>query len=217
MAWMAEITWHGHACFTVKGRDVAVLMDPVPSSSGYDLGNPAANIVTVSHDHAGHSALEQIQDGYRLINGPGEYEIQDVLIDGVQTFHDGDRGKRYGKNTVYVVEIEDLVICHLGDIGHVLTDKQVESLGAVDILLVPAGGGPTITPSQASELIAQIDPSIIIPMQFQTERGDLEREPVDGFLKEMASAEHELLPKLRVRKSELGEAVRIVVLEPVSG
>lgn len=214
---MAEITWHGHACFTIKGRDVTVLMDPVPSSSGYDLGNPTADIVTVSHDHSGHSALEKIQDGYRLINGPGEYEIQDVLIDGVQTYHDANQGKQSGKNTVYVVEIEDLVICHLGDIGHILTEKQVESIGAVDVLLVPAGGGPIITQAQAAELIAQIEPSIIVPMQFRTEQGDLEREPIDGFLKEMASAEHELLQKLRVRQSDLGESVRIVVLEPVSG
>lgn len=214
---MAEITWHGHACFTIAGRDVTVLMDPVPDSSGYSLGSPAAEIVTVSHDHSGHSALEQIQDGFRLINGPGEYEIQDVLIDGVQTYHDGNQGKQSGKNTVYVVEIEDLVICHLGDIGHVLTDKQIESIGAVDVLFVPAGGGPIITQEQAAELIAQIEPSIIVPMQFRTEHGDLEREPIGGFLKEMASAEHEQLPKLRIRKSDLGESVRIVVLEPVSG
>jgi L-ascorbate metabolism protein UlaG (beta-lactamase superfamily) len=217
MAWMAEITWHGHACFTISNKDVTVLMDPVPRSSGYDLGNPKADIVTVSHSHSGHSALEQVQDGYRLINGPGEYEIRDVLIDGIQTYHDSDRGRTYGKNTVYVIEIEDLVIGHLGDIGHVLTDQQAELISAVDVLFVPAGGGPTISPAQAAELIAQVEPGIVIPMQFRTEIGDHQREPVDGFLKELASAEHEVLPKLRVRKSDVGETVRIVVLEPVTG
>jgi L-ascorbate metabolism protein UlaG (beta-lactamase superfamily) len=211
---MAEITWHGHACFTIRGRDVTVLTDPVPATSGYDMGNPAANIVTVSHDDQGHSALENVQEGYRLINGPGEYEIQEVFINGIQTFHDAERGAKYGKNTVYVIEIEDLVICHLGDIGHVLTDQQVELISAVDVLLVPVGGGPIISPAQAAEVIGQIEPGIVIPMQFRTEKGDFEREPVDGFIREMASAEHETLERLRVRKSDIGESARVVVLEP---
>jgi L-ascorbate metabolism protein UlaG (beta-lactamase superfamily) len=211
---MAEITWYGHACFAIRSRDVTVLMDPVPESSGYDIGNPSADIVTVSHDHTGHSALDKVQPGYRLLNGPGEYEIQEVLINGIQTYHDAERGKKHGKNTVYVIELEELVICHLGDIGHVLTEQQVEQISSVDILLVPAGGGPTITPSQAAEVIAQIEPGIVIPMQFRTEKGDFEREPVDGFLREMASAEHETLDRLRVRKSDIGESARVVVLEP---
>lgn len=211
---MAEITWHGHACFAIQGRDVTVLTDPVPSTSGYDIGNPAVDIVTVSHGHKGHSALENVQDGFRLINGPGEYEIQEVFINGIQTFHDAERGARHGKNTVYVIEIEELVICHLGDIGHVLTDQQVELISSVDVLLVPVGGGPTISPAQAAEVIGQIDPGIVIPMQYQTDKGDFEREPVDGFIREMASAEHETLERLRVRKSDIGESAKVVVLEP---
>ncbi len=211
---MAEIIWYGHACFEVRGRNVTVLMDPVPRSSGYDMGKPSADIVTVSHDHKGHTALENVQEGYRLINGPGEYEIQEVYINGIQTYHDTERGKKLGRNTVYVVEIEELVVCHLGDIGHVLTDQQAELISSVDVLLVPAGGGPTITPAQAAEVIAQIEPGIVIPMQFQTEQGDADRDPVDGFLREMAAAEHETLERLRVRKSDIGESAKVVVLEP---
>ncbi|MEX2425734.1 MAG: MBL fold metallo-hydrolase [Thermomicrobiaceae bacterium] len=211
---MAEITWYGHACFAIRSGDVVVLMDPVPTESGYDMGRPTANIVTVSHDHQGHSALDSIEPGYRLINGPGEYEIQEVLINGIQTYHDGERGKKLGKNTVYVVELEDIVICHLGDIGHVLTDQQVELISTVDVLLVPVGGGPMMSASQAAEVVAQIDPGIVIPMQFRTERGDFEREPVEGFIREMASAGHETLERLRVRKSDIGETTKVVVLEP---
>lgn len=211
---MAEIIWYGHACFAIRGRDVTVLMDPVPESTGYDMGNPSADIVTVSHSHAGHSALDKVQDGYRLINGPGEYEIKEVLINGIQTYHDAERGKRLGKNTVYVVEVEDLVICHLGDIGHVLSDQQVELVSSVDILLIPVGGGPTITSAQAAELIGQIDPGIVIPMQFRTETGDFDLEPADVFIREMASAEHETLDKLQVRKSDIGDSAKVVVLEP---
>jgi L-ascorbate metabolism protein UlaG (beta-lactamase superfamily) len=214
MALMAEIIWYGHACFVIKGQDVTVLMDPVPKSKGYDIGNPSADIVTVSHDDEGHNAVDLVQDGYRLINGPGEYEIQEVFIHGIQTYHDTERGKQLGKNTVYVVEIDDLVICHLGDIGHVLTDQQTELVSPVDVLLVPAGGGPTVPPAQAAEIIAQVEPGIVIPMQFRTDKGDAEREPLDGFLREMASAEHETLERLRLRKSDIGETARVVVLEP---
>lgn len=211
---MAEIIWYGHACFAIRGQDITVLMDPVPKSSGYEIGNVSPDIVTISHDHHGHSALDQVQDGYRLVNGPGEYEIQEVFIHGIQTYHDTQRGAQLGKNTVYVVEIDDLIICHLGDIGHVLTEQQIESISPVDVLLVPAGGGPTITPSQAAELIAQVEPGVVIPMQFRTDKGDGEREPVDGFLREMASAEQETLQQLRLRKSDIGESARVVVLEP---
>ncbi len=211
---MAEIIWYGHACFAIRGQDVTVLMDPVPKSSGYDIGNPSADIVTISHDDHGHSALDQVAEGYRLINGPGEYEIREVFIDGIQTYHDSERGAKLGRNTVYVVEIDDLIVCHLGDIGHVLTEQQTELVSPVDVLLVPAGGGPTISPSQAAEIIAQVEPGIVIPMQFRTDKGDAEREPVDGFLREMASAEHETEQRLRVRKSDIGDSARVVVLEP---
>lgn len=211
---MAEITWFGHACFSIRGRGASVLTDPVPRSSGYDMGTPSADIVTISHRDQGHAALDEVSDGYRLIDGPGEYEIREIFVNGIQTYHDAEHGKQLGKNTVYVIEFEDLVICHLGDIGHVLTEEQVEAISSVDVLLVPAGGGPTITPAQAAEIIGQVAPGIIIPMQFRTERGDQDREPVDAFLKEMASGEHETLDRFTVRKSDIGDSPKIVVLRP---
>jgi L-ascorbate metabolism protein UlaG (beta-lactamase superfamily) len=211
---MAEITWFGHACFSVRGREVTVLMDPVPRESGYDLGNLEADIVTVSHPHPGHSATDLVQPGYRLVNGPGEYEIQEVFITGVQTYHDNEKGKTHGKNTVYVIEIDDIVIGHLGDIGHVLTEEQVEAMSSVDVLLVPAGGGPTITPAQAAEIIGQVDPSIVIPMQFRTEKGDHERDPIDGFIREMGITEYQTEERLNVRKVDAGDTPQVVILQP---
>lgn len=211
---MAEIKWFGHACFSVSNRDVTVIMDPVPGESGYDIGSPEADIVTVSHSHAGHSAVDLIEPGFRLVNGPGEYEIQEVFITGVQTYHDADKGKKHGKNTVYVIELEDLVICHLGDIGHVLTEQQVEAMSSVDILLVPAGGGPTITSAQAAEIIGQVEPGIVIPMQYRTDRGDTEREPIDGFIREMGINEFQTEDRLSVRKADIGDAPRVIILQP---
>lgn len=211
---MVEITWFGHACFLIKGRNATVLMDPVPAESGYTLPSISPDIVTISHEHQGHAALDLVQGDYRLVNGPGEYEIKEVFINGIRTWHDSQQGAELGRNILYVVEMEDLTICHLGDLGHALTEKQVEAMSAVDVLLVPAGGGPTITPTQAAEVIGQVEPSIVIPMQFRTEKGDAEREPVDAFVREMAAAEHRTVDRLTVRKSDLGESASVVVLEP---
>jgi L-ascorbate metabolism protein UlaG (beta-lactamase superfamily) len=211
---MAEIKWFGHACFLIRARGVSVLMDPVPADSGYDMGSPEVDIVTVSHDHHGHSAVDLVPSDYRLLNGPGDYEIKEVFIHGVRTYHDNERGAKLGKNTVYVVEIEDVVIAHLGDIGHVLSEEQVEAMSSVDVLIIPAGGGPTITASQAAEIIGQVEPRIVIPMQFRTERGDHDREPIDTFLREVGAKEYRTEERLVVRKSDGSETPQIVVLQP---
>jgi L-ascorbate metabolism protein UlaG (beta-lactamase superfamily) len=214
LSFMAEIKWFGHACFRIRGKDVTVLTDPVPRDTGYDLGAQSADIVTVSHDHHGHTALDLISPGYRLVNGPGEYEIQEVFITGVTTFHDAERGRLLGKNTVYLIEIEDLIVCHLGDLGHVLTEPQVEAMSAVDVLIVPVGGPPTINSAQAAEVIGQLEPGVIVPMQFRTERGDHQRESLERFVKEMGLTEYEQLDRLVLKKSDAGGSPRVVILQP---
>lgn len=211
---MAEITWLGHACFRIRGREAVVLTDPFQPDSGYELPNITADIVTVSHQHRHHAALESLPPGFRAITGPGEYEIKDVFITGVATYHDNERGSSLGKNTVYLVEIEDLIICHLGDLGHVLTEEQVESMASVDVLIVPVGGPPTLDATGAAEVVGQLDPSIVIPMQFRDERGDRERQPLDRFLTQLGVTESEPVSRLTVRKSDLSEAMQVVVLRP---
>ncbi|HUZ01905.1 MAG TPA: MBL fold metallo-hydrolase [Thermomicrobiaceae bacterium] len=211
---MAEIKWLGHACFRIRGREVAILTDPAGPESGYAIGPQQAEIVTVSHDHPGHRALDLVQPGYRLISGPGEYEIHEVFIRGVRTDHDAEGGARAGKNTAYVIEVDDLVVCHLGDLGHVLSEEQAAAMNSVDVLLVPIGGGPTIGATQAAEVIGQLEPTVVIPMQYRTERGDLERDPLERFLKEVGVTEFTPLDRVTIRKSDLGETMRVVVLRP---
>ncbi len=211
---MAEITWLGHACFRIRGREAVVLTDPVGRDSGYDMGYPAADIVTVSHDHPNHRALELVKPGFHAITGPGEYEIKDVFIRGIRTYHDTEKGAKLGKNTVYLVEIEDLLICHLGDLGHPLTEEQSESMSSVDVLIVPVGGGPTLDSTAAAELVGQIEPAMVIPMQYRTEFGDFDREPVDQFLKKFGITEIEVKDRLNIKKSDLGESVEVLVLRP---
>ncbi|HVB63319.1 MAG TPA: MBL fold metallo-hydrolase [Nitrolancea sp.] len=211
---MAEITWLGHACFRIRGREAVVLMDPVSPESGYDMGPQSADIVTVSHSHKNHSALDLVKPGFRAITGPGEYEIHEVFMSGVATYHDNERGKRLGKNTIYLVEIDELIFCHVGDLGHALTEEQTESLSSVDVLFVPVGGGPTLDASAAAELIGQIEPSVVIPMQYRTERGDFDRDPLEPFLKKFGIGEIEIKDRVNLKKSDLTETLEVVILRP---
>lgn len=211
---MAEIKWLGHACFRIRAREATILTDPVPRSLGYRVEKQRADIVTLSHDHPGHNALEIINGEYKVVHGPGEYEMNEVFITGIRTYHDDKQGEERGRNTVYLIEVENLTICHLGDLGHRLTEEQVEALTSVDILIVPVGGGTVLNAEQAAELVGQVEPKMVIPMQFQTQYGDKDRESVDRFLKELAVPEVSPVDKITVRPSDLRDSTEVVVLEP---
>ena len=133
-----EIHWLGHSCFRIKGSRTTVITDPYPPDLGYQLGKQSANIVTVSHQHPGHSYVDGIGGEPRVVSGPGEYEIGGILIIGTATYHDGDSGQTKGKNTIYIMDVDEVTVCHLGDLGHVLTTDQVEDIENVDVL-VPFG------------------------------------------------------------------------------
>jgi len=208
-----EITWLGHACFRLKGKQAVIITDPFPPESGYTIGKQNAHIVTVSHQHAGHSYVQAVDGDPKVITGPGEYEISGVIITGVQTYHDNERGAVKGKNTAYLIEMDDLRICHLGDLGHVLTSEQTERVDNVDILLVPVGGGSTIDAPHAAEVIRQVEARVVIPMHYQTETLQAEASPVDRFLKEMGVKEIMPQPKFNVTRANLPAGLQVVLLE----
>ena len=208
-----DITWLGHACFRIRGKHATIITDPYPPDLGYSLGKPTAHIITVSHQHPGHSYTEGIGGQPKLVTGPGEYEISGVLIIGIATFHDGERGTNKGKNTVYLMEIDEVSVCHLGDLGHMLTAEQIEELGDVDVLLLPVGGVSTINASTAAEVVRRLEPKIVIPMHYQTPAISRELQPVDGFLKEMGINQVSPQPKLSITKSNLPESTQIFLLD----
>lgn len=177
------------------------MMDPVPRSLGFRYNKQRADIVTISHDHKGHTATDMISTEFKLVNGPGEYEINDVFITGIRTYHDNERGASKGRNTVYVVEVEGTGICHLGDLAHELTDEQAAEISSVDVLLTPVGGGPGLDASRAVTIINQIEPGVVIPIQYRTEYGDKDLDSLDKFLHEMGASDVEPLEKLIVRRS----------------
>jgi L-ascorbate metabolism protein UlaG (beta-lactamase superfamily) len=207
-----DITWLGHSCFKIRGSQAIIVTDPFPPDTGYTLGKITADIVTVSHPHPSHSYNEGISGENHLVRGPGEYEISGVLMLGISTFHDAVKGQARGKNTVYLMEVDGVALCHLGDIGHVLSDGQAEELGNVDILMVPVGGVSTINASMAAETVRKLEPKIVLPMHYKTPRTTRELEPVDNFLKEMGVSLAEPRPKLTISKSNLPLSTQVIVL-----
>lgn len=210
-----EITWLGHSCFRLRGRDAAAVTDPCAKSTGYSIGRPTADIVTVSHDHPGHNNVAAVAGSPRVVQGPGEFEIAGVLIMGIRTYHDQQNGDRLGRNISYVLELDDVRVCHLGDLGHVPTPEQVEELSRVDILLAPVGGGSTIGAAAAAETVSLLEPKLIIPMHYRTPAAKAELDPLDRFLKEMGAptALEERQPKLSVTKSTLPHEAKVLVLD----
>jgi len=208
-----EITWLGHSCFRIKGKDAVLITDPYDDSIGYSLGKPKANIVTSSHPHPGHGFVAGVGGEPRLVYGPGEYESAGVFINGISTFHDDEKGKRRGKNTVYLIEIDEITVCHLGDLGHALSSEQVEEMSSAEVLLVPVGGLSTIDAATAAEMVRLLQPRIVIPMHFKTEVVPFKLEPVDNFLNEMGLKGTTPQPKLSITKASLPEEMQVVVLD----
>ena len=208
-----EITWLGHSCFRIKGNQISIITDPYPPDLGYSLGKPAAHIVTVSHQHPSHNFIQGVGGEPKSVEGPGEYEISGVLIIGVTTFHDDEKGSVRGKNTVYLMEVDGVSVCHLGDLGHVLTTEQIEEIGDVDVLLLPVGGVSTIDAPVAAEVIRQLEPQAVIPMHYKTPAISRQLDPVEKFLKEMGIEKMEPRPKLSITKSTLPASTQVFLLD----
>jgi L-ascorbate metabolism protein UlaG (beta-lactamase superfamily) len=124
----------GHSAFRLRGKDVTIVTDPHPPDLGSSMGKVSAQIVTISHDHPHHAYAEGVAGEPRIVDGPGEYEIADVLIAGVATSSEPNRGPL---NTAYVFRFDELAVCHLGNLRSKLTDEQVEEIGSINVLLVP--------------------------------------------------------------------------------
>lgn len=208
-----EIAWLGHACFRLKGRESTVIMDPCPRSTGYNIGKHQANIITVSHPHPDHSYVEPIGGAPKVLDAPGEYEIGGVMLTGLRTFHDDKNGAERGRNTAFIVEVDEVRVCHLGDIGHVPTAAQMEGLNDIDVLLIPVGGHTTINAATASEIISQLEPKVVVPMHYATDVSTATLDPLDSFIKQMGVSTPTPQPKLTLTRTNLPIQTQVMVLE----
>jgi L-ascorbate metabolism protein UlaG (beta-lactamase superfamily) len=208
-----DVTWLGHGCFRLRGRAAAAVTDPYPPAIGLKLQRLDANLVTVSHEHENHNYTQVMRDAYE-IRGPGEYEVAGISVIGVPAYHDSEKGAKHGRNTIYLIEIDDVRVCHLGDLGHLLDDAEAEAISAPDVLLVPVGGRTTINAAQAAGVVRQLEPRYVVPMHYAIPGLKLELDPLDRFLKEMAVAASEPQPKLSVQASSGEYETKVIVLDP---
>lgn len=211
-----EIVWHGLSCFRFMERGLgSVVTDPYGSESGLPDLKLRADIIAISHDDTCHNNEKAVRGNRRVITGPGEYEIGGVFITGLSLVRKKD-SKQNGSqpNTMYVFDFNGLRVAHLGNLSYVPSQAQIEDVGAIQIALVPVGGGNVLSPSQASEVISLIEPSIVIPMQYATGKEAVKLGSVTPFLKEMGIASLEPLPSLKISQSSLSEETQVVLLSP---
>lgn len=213
-----EISFLGHSCFRIRGKEAVLVTDPFDPYIGFKLPKISADIITISHDHKDHNNKEAVSGTAKrkkpfVISGPGEYEVAGVSIFGVVTFHDASRGSKRGTNTVYVITLDGMRVAHLGDLGHRLTESQLEEVNGADILMIPVGGIYTIDAKEAIEVIGQVEPKIIIPMHYHLPGLTIKLAPVSQFLKEIGAEGVEPIPRLTISKDRLPEEREVVILK----
>lgn len=208
-----DIIWYGQACFKLKGKNASVAIDPYNELIGLKPPKEIeADLVLVTHEHKDHNNVGLVVGSPVKIEGPGDYEAKGVAVTGIGVFHDKQKGAERGRNTIYNVNIDGLNIVHVGDLGHLLSEAEIQDLGTTDILLVPVGSVFTIDAKEASELVAQLEPRIIIPMHYNLPGLKVDLDPVDKFLKEMGIENVVPVPKLTITKDKLPEEPQVVVL-----
>jgi L-ascorbate metabolism protein UlaG (beta-lactamase superfamily) len=204
-----KIQWLGHSAFLLETSDGRTLItDPYDSGSydgavGYEEIDVAADVVTVSHDHPDHDGVDGLQHAPgTVVRNPEPTQAAEFHIWGIQTFHD----------EIFVIEAEGLRICHMGDLGHPLSEEQIASLGEVDVLLIPVGGHFTIDAAQAGELVNRIKPRVVIPMHYKTKVLGFPIAGVDDFLKGKSNVVRTDSTFTEITKDNLPRQTEILVL-----
>lgn len=222
---VGKLTWLGQSCFVLEtAAGTRIVMDPIPKGLGYPL--PAglkADAITISHEHFDHNNVGIVVNKPRVIRGLTadrkgwmriDDKVKEVSVRSVGVYHDDKRGAERGLNTVFVFEVGGLRIAHLGDLGHVLTDDELEAIGSVDVVLVPVGGAFTIDGYRATRVVDQLHARLtVIPMHYKTDAVTInELQPVDAFLERKANVRHATSPTLELTPVKRRPAAEIVVL-----
>ncbi len=217
-----DITWYGLSCFRIREGGVTVVCDPYDRSTGLTLPKLRADIVTISHDRPGHNNAAAVGGEPKVLRGPGEYEIKNVFITGATTYHRRAKEREIERNIIFFFDFGDLTVGHLGDLGEIPTQAEIEELniGEVDVLLVPVGGGATLDPTRAVEVIGMFEPRIVVPMHYQQAQlaatWSAALEPVEKFLRELGVSAPEPQETLKVTKSSLPEEPQVAILLPAA-
>lgn len=212
-----KIKWLGHAAFLITSNaNIKIITDPYQSGGGikYSPITEEADYVTISHEHSDHNYTDSIRGNPVIIRGVGTHQKEHFTFKGFASFHDDRGGRLRGENTIFCFNIDNIKICHLGDLGHLLSEDKIEEIGEVAVLLIPVGGTYTINANQATVLCKKINPKIIIPMHFKTPKLDFPITDARPFIygkenvRELNSSEFE------TTKEELPVTTEIIVLKP---
>jgi len=205
-----RIDWKGHACFLIQTGGKKLLTDPFNTDLGYPPLKESADIVTVSHEHWDHNATASVAGKPQIVRGEGFHRFDDLLIEGLKTFHDKSLGQERGPNTVFKINSEGLSLVHLGDLGE-WSQALIDKLGKVDILLIPVGGVYTIDAQEAFALAQEIKPSILIPMHYATPHLSFELDPLENFTQRFDKVIYK--KQLEITRETLPLEMQIVVLD----
>lgn len=210
-----KIRWFGHSCFLLESEQgTKIITDPFDGSVGYNIPEIESDIITVSHDHYDHNYTEGVQGNPKVIDDVQQYKIQDIKIEGFPAFHDDVKGAERGPVIIYVIDIDGLRVCHVGDLGHLLSKSQLEEIGKIDILFVPVGGTFTLDAEGAKGLVEQFEPKLVIPMHFKTPAISMPIDPVDKFIKLMEKGELLDTTTIEVTSETLDdEELKIIALQ----
>lgn len=210
-----DITWYGLSCFRITERGkTSVVTDPYSPNIGLPEPRLRADVVTISHDSPGHNCVDGVKGHDYTLHGPGEYEIGGVFIDGIAMHYVAEDQSKTALNVAYLIQYDNLNVLHLGDLAQIPTQSTIESLGEVNVVLVPVGGGNGLRATEAAEVIALIEPNYIVPMHYALPQLNIELDPVEKFLKAMGVSKVQEDDSLRVTASSLPEQPQVIVLTP---
>jgi L-ascorbate metabolism protein UlaG (beta-lactamase superfamily) len=215
-----NIQYYGHSCFKITAKpagrgqdDVTIFIDPFDKSVGLRPPQGNADLALVTHDHHDHNNVSALRGEPRVIDIPGEYSVKGVNIIGINSYHDNKEGKERGLNTIYIIEAEDIRICHLGDLGTELNEKQLDQIDGVDILMIPIGGKYTIDGEKAAEIAKKVEPGIIIPIHYKIKGSTMDVEDEKKFCNELGNCPQNKVSKLNIKKKELeGKSMEIILM-----
>jgi len=208
------IRWLGHASFLIKNeKGINIITDPFDETLGYKLSKIKANVVTVSHEHFDHNYVRGVKGRPIVFKGPVKRESHKMEFRGISTFHDSVFGAQRGKNTIFVIQADELILCHLGDLGHILDSDTLAAIGSVDILFIPVGGFYTINSEQATQIVKDIKPKIAIPMHYKTEAIKFSIDPINIFIKNKDNVKNLESNNLIINKEMLPQNTQIYILQ----
>ncbi len=211
-----QIKYLGHAAFLITSeKGIKIITDPYQTSNQLSYGGiqESADIVTVSHDHSDHNNAASVKGNPVLVKKEGTVEVKGIKFKGIPCYHDEVKGKARGNNIIFCFEVDGMRVCHLGDLGHSLSDTQVNELGEIDILLIPVGGFYTIDAGMASMVSDDLKPKVIIPMHYKTPKCNWPLNTVEDFLAGKKNVKKLNSSEVEFKADKLPQITEIIVLQ----